>query len=585
MRQNIPRLWLLSASLPILVSGLPFISQPALATTEGDTIHHQPNKTSQKPHTMSVDGRTMISQQDNSVKTAKPHSLIQKRVRPEAQVDRHSTFPQTTSPVHSASPVTGSPDTHSLTNAAIPLTPKVAPHSHVRSTNTVPPPAKHAAIEASATLHNTPRASASTLSDSTDVGEAPAPMRRLLFEMPKLTQLFKPAHSAPPPAIGASPLNFSFTAQQGGSNPAPQTLTIQNTGGEALKWITSDSAPWLTLSPASGTNQGTVVLSVNTGTLTANTYTDTITVSATDAIPVIIPVTFTVTAASVPPAIGATPLSVTLTAQQNSSTAVTQSVNISNTGGGTLTWTASETAAWLTLSPASGTGTGTITVTAAAGSLTPGTYSASVNLSAPGATSVAIPVSFSVTALPSTINLSPSTLTFTATQGAANPAAQTLSLRNSGGGTLTWSVTDNQAWLSVSPASGTATTETDSITVSINTKDLVANTFTASVTITATGAANTPQTIPVTLTLNPPATSSATLHWDPNSEQDLAFYRVYMSNTSGVYGGAIATIPAGTVTYQVTNLPVTNTYWFTVTAVNTQGNESTYSNEVSKSIP
>ncbi len=591
MRQNTPRLWLLSASLPILVSSLNLISQPALAATESDTVEHQPNKTLQKPHTMGVYSSAAIPQQNNSMNAAKPHRLIQKRVKPEAHLDLNSHLPLTPLPltpshVPLSSTSSGSLDTQSLTNAAVPFTPKMAPNSYVQSTGTVAPPAKHASVEASAALHR-PRTAASTLSDSTEVGEVPAPMRRLIFEMPKLTQLFNPPHSTQPPAIGASPLSFSFTAQQGSSAPATQALIIHNMGGGALKWTTADTTQWLTLSPASGTNTGTVVVAVNTGPLTVGTYTDTITVSATDAVPVAIPVTFTVTAAPVPPAIGASPLSVSLTAQQNSSTAVTQSVNISNTGGGTLTWTASETAPWLSVSPASGTGTGTITVSATAGSLSPGTLSASVNLSAPGAASKTIPVSFTVTAapVPSAISITPSSLSFTATQSAANPATQTLSLKNSGGGTLTWSITDNQNWVTVGTTTGTTTTETDSVPISINTSGLQANTYTASITVTATGASNTPQTIPVTLTVNPPATSSATLHWDPNTEQDMAFYNVYVSKIQGTYGGAIATVPVGTVTYQATNLPVGNTYWFVVTAVDTQGNESTYSNEVSKSLP
>ncbi len=133
-------------------------------------------------------------------------------------------------------------------------------------------------------------------------------------------------------------------------------------------------------------------------------------------------------------------------------------------------------------------------------------------------------------------------------------------------------------------SSGTTTTETDSITVSLNTGGLQANTYNASITVTATGASNTPQTIPVTLTLNPPATSSATLRWDPNPESDLASYRVYRSNTQGIYGAPVAVVPAGTVTYQATGLQTGNTYWFTITAVDSQGNESGYSNEVQKSI-
>jgi len=54
-------------------------------------------------------------------------------------------------------------------------------------------------------------------------------------------------------AIGASPTSLSFTAQQGGGNPAAQTVSISNTGGGTLNWSASDNAAWLTLTPASDT--------------------------------------------------------------------------------------------------------------------------------------------------------------------------------------------------------------------------------------------------------------------------------------------------------------------------------------------
>src|SRR4029077_10851668 len=102
-----------------------------------------------------------------------------------------------------------------------------------------------------------------------------------------------------------------------------------------------------------------------------------------------------------------------------------QTVSISNTGGGTLSWSASDNAAWLTLSPASGTGNGTVTLTATTGTLTAGSYSGTVTLSgATGVTPVTVPVTFTVAAapVPPAIGASPTSLSFTATQGGANPA-------------------------------------------------------------------------------------------------------------------------------------------------------------------
>jgi fibronectin type 3 domain-containing protein len=81
----------------------------------------------------------------------------------------------------------------------------------------------------------------------------------------------------------------------------------------------------------------------------------------------------------------------------------------------------------------------------------------------------------------------------------------------------------------------------------------------------------------------PPAgPGTATLSWNPNTEPDVAGYRVYVGLASGVYGPPI---DAGHLTtLQVTNLALGQTYYFVVTAVNTSNLESGFSNEVSKSI-
>ena len=65
----------------------------------------------------------------------------------------------------------------------------------------------------------------------------------------------------PPPTIGVSPSSFSFSATEGGSNPASQSLSITNTGGGTLSWSASDDATWLSLSPASGNAPSTVTVS------------------------------------------------------------------------------------------------------------------------------------------------------------------------------------------------------------------------------------------------------------------------------------------------------------------------------------
>jgi BACON domain-containing protein len=187
-------------------------------------------------------------------------------------------------------------------------------------------------------------------------------------------------------------------------------LSISNTGGGTLSWEVSDNAAWLTLSPASGTGNGAVMLSVATGTLTAGSYNGTVTISATGASPVIVPIVLTVARAPVtPPAIGASPVSFFFTATEGSANPATQTLSISNTGGGTLSWEVSDNAAWLTLSPASGTGNGAVMLSVATGTLTAGSYNGTVTISATGASPVTVPVVFDVSTFRSGKKTSPST--------------------------------------------------------------------------------------------------------------------------------------------------------------------------------
>src|SRR6185436_6279651 len=283
-----------------------------------------------------------------------------------------------------------------------------------------------------------------------------------------------------PPAIGASPTTLSFTATQGGANPAPQTLSISNTGGGTLNWTANETTPWLTLSTTGGTGNGSITLTATTGSLSVGTTSGTVTLSGgTGATPVTIPITFTIAAAPVPPAIGASPTTLSFTATQGGANPAPQTLSISNTGGGTLNWTANETTPWLTLSTTGGTGNGSITLTATTGSLSVGTTSGTVTLSgSTGVTPVTIPITFTIAAAPN-ITLNPSSLTYTATQGAANPTNQTVSLTTSSG-TFNWTVNDDVTWLTVSPASGSSSS---TLTVSVNTAGLTAATQTGTITV------------------------------------------------------------------------------------------------------
>ncbi len=141
-----------------------------------------------------------------------------------------------------------------------------------------------------------------------------------------------------------------------------------------------------------------MTVGVTTGTLTAGTYRGQVTIWPTGATSVTIPVTFTVSAPAAIPAIGLSTTSLAFTGTAGGTNPTNQSFTISNTGSGTLTWTAGDSASWLTLSPATGTNTGTVTASVNLTGLAAGTYSGTITTAATGATSRTLPVSLPVSA-------------------------------------------------------------------------------------------------------------------------------------------------------------------------------------------
>ena len=199
----------------------------------------------------------------------------------------------------------------------------------------------------------------------------------------------------------------------------------------------------------------------------------------------------------------------------------------------------------------------------------------------------------SLSALPNAwaLQATPTTLSFQAVQGGASPSSQILNVLKNNNHTVSWSSKDNATWLIVSPTTGSITNSAQ-ISVSVNPTGLAAGTYAATITVTATkgGSISVPVTFTVTsgsLTGSTPTSTSsgnstAILTWNPNTDTNLAGYKVYKGTASGVYGSPIT---VGNVTsYTISNLGVGNTYYFAVTGYNTSGVESGFSNEVSKSI-
>lgn len=175
--------------------------------------------------------------------------------------------------------------------------------------------------------------------------------------------------------------------------------------------------------------------------------------------------------------------------------------------------------------------------------------------------------------------VSTTSLTFSGMTGTSNPAPASVNLTNTGGGSLTFTGVSDQAWLLLSTPSG-AVPSTLQIAPSIT--GLKAGTYTGHVSLTAGGVT---KTVTAALTLTaPPVQHSVALSWKASTNSHVVSYSMYRSAISGS-SYALAASAVGGVSYMDQSVQSGTTYYYVVTAVDDQGRESIYSNEIRVAIP
>jgi hypothetical protein len=355
----------------------------------------------------------------------------------------------------------------------------------------------------------------------------------------KLQQAITVTAPAPNPTIVVSPASLSFNYQSGGSAPASQSFSVSSSGS-ALSYTVATSATWLSAAPASGNTPGNVSVSVNPQSLSAGTYTGTVTITSSGASnsPKTVPVTLTVTAAPQLPTINLSPASLSFSYQSGGAAPAAQNVAVSSSGSA-FNYTVSTSATWLSASPASGTTSGNVSVSVTPQNLTAGTYTGTVTITSSGASNSpkSVPVTLTVTAASSpTLTVSPLSLSFSYQTGGAAPAAQPVSLSSSTA--LNYTVVSSAAWLNATPASGNTPA---SLSVSVNPSGLAAGSYNGTVTVTASGASNSPQKIAVSLAVTSAPSGNPSLNVAPGT---LSFSYPSGSTTSGTQNLSITSTGA-----------------------------------------
>jgi hypothetical protein len=220
-----------------------------------------------------------------------------------------------------------------------------------------------------------------------------------------------------PPRLGLDSTSLSFSAQEGGSNPDSQRVVVSNAGDGTLAQVETavtygdTGSGWLTVTRSDSGEDQHLDNAVDLDGLAPNTHTATVQVSATGASnsPQSYTVAFTVTArpSTTEPTIVLDPTSLSFTAEEGGAAPAAQTVEVTNSGAGTMAAITTEVsyisgADWLEVTAGGADNTQTVETLVDPSGLAPDTYTATVAVSSAGASNTPqnYAVSFTVTPAP-----------------------------------------------------------------------------------------------------------------------------------------------------------------------------------------
>jgi len=308
-------------------------------------------------------------------------------------------------------------------------------------------------------------------------------------------------YAAGPPTIAVDLDSLGFAAVEGEENPAAQVITITNVGGsQALAWTASESADWLSVSPASGVDGDVCSLFVDIGELMAGTYMTAVNIVDDDATNSPYSVKVMLFLDEPAPVITLDPEEFNFEATVDGANPDMQYLTINNAGGGSLSWTATESADWLYLISAAGSDGDSCSLAVDISGLPVGLYSTDVTVTDAAADNSpqTATVNLTINDLDPVIEVDYTEYMFSATKDGVNPDNQTLTITNAGGGTLNWEVADDAAWLTLTPSSGAAG---ESTALSVDITGLDFGTYYATVTVSDPGGVAADVEVEVALTV------------------------------------------------------------------------------------
>jgi len=329
-----------------------------------------------------------------------------------------------------------------------------------------------------------------------------------------------PTQPEPTKVLSVTPDNRDALSSDGST-----TFSVANNGDGTMSWSAIDDASWVTLSGASGTNSGTIAANYGANP-EPSPRVCTITVTAPGATGS--PKQVTVTQAGSDPILDVQPDN-----QDVLCSAGSTNIEVTNDGGGTMNWSATEPCYWLSLQNSSGTNNGTITVyyTDNCGG---SARTCTITVTAPATGS---PKQVTITQMGGTPVLSVSPANWDVSSSAGSVPFE---VSNLGGGTMNWSSTEGCNWVTLQNDSG------------INNGEITAN-YDANpdqyprectIIVTASGATGSPKQVTINQEAYQPCPNVPSNPTPPDGGEDVDTQGLVLSWSGGDPDG-------GDVTYQV----------------------------------
>jgi uncharacterized protein (TIGR03437 family) len=319
---------------------------------------------------------------------------------------------------------------------------------------------------------------------------------------------------------GQGDFTCSYTAGQQNCSNTSYSITASDNSNIGISAVSS--VTWASVSCSSPTTPAICTIQANASSLAAGLTAGQVTVSASGTTngSVTIPIAVFVSGSGTGTTTGALTFS-SSTLNFTASASSSQSVTVTATQGGSIVYSVTSSASWLTASGSNGNVTpSTLTVTVNPAGLTAGqtytgylylmagsnTQTITVNLTVGSSTSGNVTVTNSAgTTLNSTTGL-----TFSGQSGAAAPAAQSINIASASGASgVTFTYSTNASWLTVNATTSGSGSAPTTLPVTVNQASLTASSTPYTGTITISPNNGTAVTIPVSFTVTPAATVSA----------------------------------------------------------------------------